>query len=472
MVNVHQKMDGGGRLDNLTAVEGRLLQIERTHKLILIGGQGLIGHLCDGHLDRHAVRHCLHDGVALGSKVDAQFRMSLHNLLHDIGQTLRLYPCRESEQIGDVVDGRRGVLQTFEVDAGLGVAEGGSLGGLGCLGSLGSRRRLGLHQTLQDFVLDALQSACLNQRLRVEGHAVALVHQDGEADGGDGGQPGIAEDGGDAEVGIVDDAGNHLVQLLLQDIQRGLLCRLRHCRRTADRLGQGALVHLLVLVQGDGVNLHRHGGNHIGRLLVKDEAVQSLDVHLLVADDIGSHELSVSTFLVEGLHGGILDAGELADDGLDLFQFDAEAADFHLSVATAHKLDVAGGQVADDVTRAVAAGVFLAFAGKGITDKHLSRLLWAVQVATAHLRAAHPQFTGSTNGQTVALRVDDVEPDIVERLADGDFLHLLRHVVAGDEDGRLRRSIDIIELIALWRRDGRQFLAARRKELQRVVLDV
>ena len=126
----------------------------------------------------------------------------------------------------------------------------------------------------------------------------------------------------------------------------------------ADRLGQGTLVHLLVLVQGDGVDLHRHGGHHIGRLLVEDEAVQSIDVHLLVADDVGSNELSVSTLLVEGLYGGVLDAGELTDDGLDLFQFDTEAADFHLTVAAAHKLNVAGGQIADDVTRAVAAGVF------------------------------------------------------------------------------------------------------------------
>ena len=72
----------------------------------------------------------------------------------------------------------------------------------------------------------------------------------------------------------------------------------------------------------------------------------------------------------------------------------------------------------------------------------------------------------------MTLRVNDVEVDIVERLADGYFLHLLRHVISGDEDGRLRRSIDIIELIALWRRDGSQLLSTRRKELQRVVLDV
>ena len=162
VVNVHQEMDTTVGLDNLETIEGRLLQVEGTHKLILIGSQCLIGHLGDGHLDGHAVSQGLHDGVALGSKVDAQFRMSLHDLLHDIGQTLSLYPSRESEQIGDVVDSRRGVLQAVEVDAGLGVAEGGSLGGLGCLGSLGSRGRLGLHQTLQDFVLDALQSARLD----------------------------------------------------------------------------------------------------------------------------------------------------------------------------------------------------------------------------------------------------------------------------------------------------------------------
>ena len=175
-------MDGGGCLDNLKAVEGRLLQIEGTHEVVLIGSQGLIGHLGDGHLDGHAVRHGLNDGISLSGKMDIQFGMGLSNALHGVSQTGSIDAGWIGQQIGDVVDGRRGVLQTVEVDAGLGVAERGALGSLGCLG-LGSWGRLGLHQTLQDFVLDALQRAGLDQRLRVEGHAVAFVHQDGEADG-------------------------------------------------------------------------------------------------------------------------------------------------------------------------------------------------------------------------------------------------------------------------------------------------
>ena len=115
----------------------------------------------------------------------------------------------------------------------------------------------------------------------------------------------------------------------------------------------------MVLVQGDGLDLHRHSRHHIRRLLVEDEVVQGRDVYLLVADDVGGNELTATTtFLIKCLHRSILDARELTDHAFHLFQFDAEAPDLHLSVATAHKLDVAGWQVAHDVTSTIAAGVF------------------------------------------------------------------------------------------------------------------
>ena len=119
-----------------------------------------------------------------------------------------------------------------------------------------------------------------------------------------------------------------------------------------DGCGQRLAVHLLVLVERDDINLHRGGRNHVGRLLLADEGVEFLDVDLLVADDVGGDVLA-AVLILKGLHGGILDARVLADDSLHLFQLDAEATDLHLAVLTADKLDVAVGEVAHNVSRAI-----------------------------------------------------------------------------------------------------------------------
>ena len=121
VVDVHQEMDTTVGLDDLEAVERRLLQIERAYKLILIGSQRLITHLRYGHFHGHSVCQSLHDGVALGSKVNAQFRMSLHDQLHDTGQFVGLDASRIAEQIRDIIYRRRRILQALEIDASLGI---------------------------------------------------------------------------------------------------------------------------------------------------------------------------------------------------------------------------------------------------------------------------------------------------------------------------------------------------------------
>ena len=105
------------------------------------------------------------------------------------------------------------------------------------------------------------------------------------------------------------------------------------------RLGQRTLVDLLILVQRDSVDLHRHGRHHVRRFLVQNKVVEGLDVHLVVAHDISSDKFA-ATLLVKCLYRGILNAREFTDNTLDLFQLDAETANLHLSVATAHKLDI------------------------------------------------------------------------------------------------------------------------------------
>ena len=61
---------------------------------------------------------------------------------------------------------------------------------------------------------------------------------------------------------------------------------------------------------------------------------------------------------IKGLNSSILDAWELKDDALYLFEFDAEAANLHLSVLASHKLDVTVGEIAHDVSSAVDVGIF------------------------------------------------------------------------------------------------------------------
>ena len=115
-----------------------------------------------------------------------------------------------------------------------------------------------------------------------------------------------------------------------------------------DRSRQCLLVHLLVLVQRNTVNLHRSSRNHVWRLLFADEGIQFLDVNLLIADDIGSNKLT-AIVIVKGLHGNILDAMVFANHSLYLLHLDAEATNLHLTVAATHELYVAVRQIAHDV---------------------------------------------------------------------------------------------------------------------------
>ena len=180
--------------------------------------------------------------------------------------------------------------------------------------------------------------ALLDQFLGIHRDPVLFVELHGQFDGGDGGETDVSKHGGHAEIFRADDAGHDLVQFLLEDVHRHMA--FLHGFRFFLGFREGFLVDLLVLVERDRLNLHRDGRHHIGRFLVHDEVVQRLDVNRLVCHDIRGDELA-ATFLFESLHGGVFDAGELADDALHLLELDTEATDFHLAVLAPHKLDIA-----------------------------------------------------------------------------------------------------------------------------------
>ena len=150
------------------------------------------------------------------------------------------------------------------------------------------------------------------------------------------------------------------MQFLLQDIQRSrLLIALlgggHSSRLSGGRSGfwQGAFVYFLIRVERNSVNLHCYRRHHIRRFAVTDKGVEFVDIDLLVADDIGSDELT-TVGIVESLHGSIFDTRELADDGFHLFEFDTEPADLHLSVASADELDVSVLAVVNDIASLIA----------------------------------------------------------------------------------------------------------------------
>ena len=148
------------------------------------------------------------------------------------------------------------------------------------------------------------------------------------------------------------------MQFFFQHVKWSLYRLLLWHSNRLNRFWQGFFVHLLVLVQRNLVNLHGHSRHHIRWFLVEDEVVEGLDIDLLIADDIGCDELSCASLLIEGLNGGILDAWELTDHSLHFFQFDAEATNLHLSILASNELDIAVGQIADDVACTINTGVF------------------------------------------------------------------------------------------------------------------
>ena len=316
-----------------------------------------------------------------------------------------------------------------------------------------------------------MQRTSLDERLGIKRHIVAFVDEHRKPDSRDGSEPGIAEDCRNAEVFVVHDASNQVEHLLLEHIEWRLFGLLRWHRNRRNGLRQGTLVDLLILVERYGIDLHRDSRHHVWRLLFKDEVVEGFDVYLLVADDVCSNELAGSfAFHVEGLHRGILDAGELADDGLDLLQLDAEAANLHLPVPAANELDVTIGQVAHDVACLIDA-VVLGFVGKRVADIHFSRLLGTVQIATRHLRTCHPQLAACSYRQAEALLVHDIELAVLDGFSDRDVLLLLLYPIVGDVANRFRRAIAVGEAERRGRREGRQLLASRHQHLQGVVLD-
>ena len=288
--------------------------------------------------------------------------------------------------------------------------------------------------------------------LGVELYTKALEDLSGKLDGRDGRKAHVPQVGGDAKLLHVDDFSHHCVQFLLQNVQRCCYLAFFRFGFGCFGFGQRTFVHFLVLVERDGVNLHRYGRYHVWRLAVHDKGVEGLYVNLLVADHVSGYVLA-SVGVVKRLHGSILDARKLANDGFHLFEFDTETADLDLSVAPAFKLDVSVFAVTDYISGLVAAQTVP-------VNECLSRFLGLVEIAESHLRAGNQQFARGACGRLMAVLIDHNQLcAVVVSLADGYIGFVACDHKTADIDGALCRSVAVHELVTR-RVEAHEFLTA------------
>ncbi len=155
----------------------------------------------------------------------------------------------------------------------------------------------------------------------------------------------------------------------------------------------------------------------------------------------------LATRPVDVQHYRLAHARVLEQACLDLAQFDAQAADFHLVVETALVLDHPVRPITRQVTGAVQATAALGRAVERVRDEAFRRQRRAPVITAGQADAAQVQLTGSSWGDTLQTGAEDVRLQVVDRAAD-------RHAAVaawaagpvGDVDGRFGRAVEVVQL--------------------------
>ena len=303
-----------------------------------------------------------------------------------------------------------------------------------------------------------MDGAVRNQLAHVDLQAEFIVDQHRQLDARDRRESEFRKQIGDPEFRRADHAGDDGVDLLFQHVQRsGDLCLVAFLYLWFG-LRKLFFVDLLVLIERNAVDLHRDGRHHIGRLVLSDEFSHRFHVNRLVGDDVSGDVLTAAG-LVVSLNGSVLDAGEFADDALDLAELDAEAADLHLTVVSTDKVRTAVAHEAHDIAGAV--GVLIArFIRERIADKHLGVLFGTVEVASANLMTGDDQLAGYAERNAAHLFVNDILLHVEQRLADRNAVIQLFHREEMRADRALRRTVDVVKFETARRLDRNQLFTA------------
>ena len=130
------------------------------------------------------------------------------------------------------------------------------------------------------------------------------------------------------------------------------------------------------------------------------------------------HQPLVAGAVFAGQHDRLAHRRVLGQPRLDLAQLDAEAADLDLVVDAAEELDAAVGQPAAPGRRSGTAA--RRARRERVGDEALGGQLGPVEIAAGHAGAADVDLAGHADRHRLPLRVQDVEPGVGDRPADGD----------------------------------------------------
>ena len=109
---------------------------------------------------------------------------------------------------------------------------------------------------------------------------------------------------------------------------------------------------------------------------------------------------------------GVADLGLLAEDGFELAELDAEAAELDLLVEAAEDLELAVGEVAGEIAGAVEACGGLAGCGEGIGPEAFGGEVGAAEVAAGEGDAGDAELAGEADGDELAVAVEQADGDV------------------------------------------------------------
>ena len=183
---------------------------------------------------------------------------------------------------------------------------------------------------------------------------------------------------------------------------------------------EGFAVDLAVGSEGQALQQHPGGGRHVVRHAFLQPGAQRAGAEWLGGSrhHIGDQAL-VASVVGAHQHHGFLHGGMGAEQGFDLAQFDAEAANLGLLIGASQKPDVAIVTVT-----ALVAGLVEACTGKGaegIGNELFGGEVRTVQVAAPDTGAADVNLAGDADGHRLQPAVQDIDLDVGNGATDDDL---------------------------------------------------
>src|SRR5882724_162836 len=162
-------------------------------------------------------------------------------------------------------------------------------------------------------------------------------------------------------------------------------------------------------------------------------------VDVLFANDVGNDEDDVLRILLRG-DDAVSDPWVTLDRIFDFAQFDPQTADFDLVIFATQVLNIPVRQPARNIP-----GEVNSLPGHGgVFDKPFIRQFRIIQIASGQTYSGNAEFPGLPDRHQAPI-LDDVSPNILNRPADGNFIHaaLRGTIKVSHIDGCLRGSIKI-----------------------------